>query len=99
MRRLLRIRMRRMCESAQAACQGLKIEHRRYLEALLEALDVHERVTFVVHDWGSALGSPCPTSTYAISLPRARRRCFLYGNAVEIMFASNTAETMFAPPV
>jgi haloalkane dehalogenase len=31
-------------------------EHRRYLDALLEALDVHERVTFVVHDWGSALG-------------------------------------------
>ena len=32
------------------------IEHRRYLDALLEELDVHERVTFVVHDWGSALG-------------------------------------------
>ena len=32
------------------------IEHRRYLDALLEALDVRERVTFVVHDWGSALG-------------------------------------------
>jgi haloalkane dehalogenase len=32
------------------------IEHRRYLDALLEALDVHERVTLVVHDWGSALG-------------------------------------------
>jgi pimeloyl-ACP methyl ester carboxylesterase len=32
------------------------VEHRRYLDALLEALDVHERVTFVVHDWGSALG-------------------------------------------
>ena len=31
-------------------------EHRRYLDALLEALDVHERVTLVVHDWGSALG-------------------------------------------
>src|SRR5262249_20590457 len=30
--------------------------HRRYLDALLEALDVHERVTLVVHDWGSALG-------------------------------------------
>src|SRR5262249_33495348 len=29
---------------------------RRYLDALLEALDVRERVTFVVHDWGSALG-------------------------------------------
>ena len=32
------------------------VDHRRYLDALLEALDVHERVTFVVHDWGSALG-------------------------------------------
>jgi haloalkane dehalogenase len=32
------------------------VEHRRYLDALLEALDVHEQVTLVVHDWGSALG-------------------------------------------
>jgi haloalkane dehalogenase len=32
------------------------VEHRRYLDALLEVLDVHERVTLVVHDWGSALG-------------------------------------------
>jgi haloalkane dehalogenase len=32
------------------------VEHRLYLDALLEALDVRERVTFVVHDWGSALG-------------------------------------------
>lgn len=32
------------------------VEHRRYLDALLEQLDVRERVTFVVHDWGSALG-------------------------------------------
>src|SRR3974377_15561 len=32
------------------------VEHRRYLDALLEALNVHERVTLVVHDWGSALG-------------------------------------------
>src|SRR5262249_40386523 len=31
-------------------------EHRRYLDALLDGLDVHERVTFVIHDWGSALG-------------------------------------------
>ena len=31
------------------------VEHRRYLDALLGALDVRERVTFVVHDWGSAL--------------------------------------------
>ncbi len=32
------------------------VEHRRYLDALLETLGVRERVTFVVHDWGSALG-------------------------------------------
>jgi haloalkane dehalogenase len=32
------------------------VEHRRYLDALLEDLNVHERVTLVVHDWGSALG-------------------------------------------
>ena len=31
------------------------VEHRDYLDALLEALDVRERVAFV-HDWGSALG-------------------------------------------
>jgi haloalkane dehalogenase len=32
------------------------VEHRRYLGALLEALNVHERVTLVLHDWGSTLG-------------------------------------------
>src|SRR5215467_9403222 len=32
------------------------VEHRRYLDALLKALNVRERVTFVIHDWGSALG-------------------------------------------
>jgi haloalkane dehalogenase len=32
------------------------VEHRRYLDALLDALGINERVTFVVHDWGSALG-------------------------------------------
>jgi haloalkane dehalogenase len=32
------------------------VEHRRYLDTLLEALDVRERITFVIHDWGSALG-------------------------------------------
>ena len=31
-------------------------EHRRYLDALLAALGVTSDVTFVVHDWGSALG-------------------------------------------
>jgi pimeloyl-ACP methyl ester carboxylesterase len=32
------------------------VEHHRYLDALLEALDVRASVTFVIHDWGSALG-------------------------------------------
>src|SRR5262245_28950921 len=32
------------------------VEHRRYLDALLDALGVGERVTLVLHDWGSALG-------------------------------------------
>jgi haloalkane dehalogenase len=30
-------------------------EHRRYLGQLLESLDIRERITFVVHDWGAAL--------------------------------------------
>src|SRR5262245_49832570 len=32
------------------------VEHRLYLDALLEALNVSERVIFIIHDWGSALG-------------------------------------------
>jgi haloalkane dehalogenase len=32
------------------------VEHRRYLDALLEQLGVHGCVTLVIHDWGSALG-------------------------------------------
>jgi haloalkane dehalogenase len=32
------------------------VEHRRYLDAFLEAVGVSNDVTFVVHDWGSALG-------------------------------------------
>jgi haloalkane dehalogenase len=32
------------------------VEHRRYLDGLLDALGVIERVTIVGHDWGSALG-------------------------------------------
>lgn len=32
------------------------VEHRRYLDALLDQLGVKERVTLVAHDWGSALG-------------------------------------------
>jgi len=32
------------------------VAHRAHLDALLEALGVTSKVTFVVHDWGSALG-------------------------------------------
>ncbi len=32
------------------------VEHRAFLDRLLEALGVSHDVTFVVHDWGSALG-------------------------------------------
>ncbi|MGH9133177.1 MAG: haloalkane dehalogenase [Ilumatobacteraceae bacterium] len=32
------------------------VEHRHYLDGLLDHLDLGDDVTFVVHDWGSALG-------------------------------------------
>ena len=32
------------------------VEHRRYLDALLEQLALGDDVTLVIHDWGSALG-------------------------------------------
>ncbi len=32
------------------------VEHREYLDGLLEAAGVDGNVTFVIHDWGSALG-------------------------------------------
>src|SRR5262245_31906911 len=32
------------------------VEHRRYLDALLDRLGVAQQATFVIHDWGSALG-------------------------------------------
>ena len=32
------------------------VDHRHYLDGLLDALGISEQVTFVVHDWGSALG-------------------------------------------
>ena len=32
------------------------LEHRKYLDALLEEIGVTDNITFVVHDWGSALG-------------------------------------------
>lgn len=31
------------------------VEHRKYLDALLDAIDVTEDIVFVAHDWGSAL--------------------------------------------
>ena len=33
------------------------VEHRRYLDALLDRLDLGDGVVLVGHDWGSALGS------------------------------------------
>lgn len=32
------------------------VEHRGYLDGLLDQLDLGDAVTFVIHDWGSALG-------------------------------------------
>jgi haloalkane dehalogenase len=32
------------------------VEHREYLDGLLDQLDLGDRITFVIHDWGSALG-------------------------------------------
>lgn len=32
------------------------VEHRHYLDGLLDALDLGDRVTLVLHDWGSGLG-------------------------------------------
>ena len=32
------------------------LEHRKYLDTLLEEIGVTDNITFVVHDWGSALG-------------------------------------------
>lgn len=32
------------------------VEHREYLDTLLDTLDLGDNVTFVLHDWGSALG-------------------------------------------
>jgi haloalkane dehalogenase len=32
------------------------VEHREYLDELIDALDLGDRVTLVVHDWGSGLG-------------------------------------------
>jgi haloalkane dehalogenase len=32
------------------------VDHRRYLDGFLDAVGVRDRITLVVHDWGSALG-------------------------------------------
>jgi haloalkane dehalogenase len=32
------------------------VEHRKYLDALFDAIGVTDNVVFVIHDWGSALG-------------------------------------------
>ncbi|MEM7045458.1 MAG: haloalkane dehalogenase [Pseudomonadota bacterium] len=32
------------------------VEHRHYLDGFLDAMNLGDRVTFVIHDWGSALG-------------------------------------------
>jgi haloalkane dehalogenase len=32
------------------------VNHRRFLDAMLDSLDLGDRVTLVVHDWGSGLG-------------------------------------------
>jgi len=32
------------------------VEHREYLDGLLDSLDLGDRVTLVIHDWGSGLG-------------------------------------------
>jgi haloalkane dehalogenase len=42
-------------ESSGPECYRF-VEHRRFLDRLFETLDVRRNVTFVIHDWGSALG-------------------------------------------
>src|SRR5215813_11134351 len=42
----------------------------------------------------STMGSPFPTSTYAISRPRTRRRCFWYGNAALLFIVWDIAMLM-----
>ncbi len=32
------------------------VQHREYLDGLLDQLDLGDNITFVIHDWGSALG-------------------------------------------
>ena len=46
-----------------------------------EDILLHQRYDEVGLPCSSTMGSPSPTSTYAISRPRTRRRFFWYGNA------------------
>jgi haloalkane dehalogenase len=39
------------------------VDHARYLDAWFDAAGVTENATFVVHDWGSALGFNWPSAT------------------------------------
>jgi haloalkane dehalogenase len=46
-----------MGQSGKAAGGAYRfVDHARYLDAWLDAVNLGERVTFVIHDWGSALG-------------------------------------------
>ena len=46
------------------------IEHRQYLFELLEQIGVTSDVTFVIHDWGSALGFDWSCLLYTSPSPR-----------------------------
>jgi haloalkane dehalogenase len=80
------------------------VEHREYLFAAWEALDVRDRVTFVIHDWGSALGfdwaSQHPDSVLGIAYMEAIVRPVTWENwperAREVFqgFRSDAGETM-----
>ncbi len=46
-----------MGESAKSPARAYRfLDHVRYLDAWFDALDLHQNVTLVLHDWGSALG-------------------------------------------
>src|SRR5438132_11890330 len=51
------------------------VEHRRYLDALLEELNMNEQVTLVLHDWDQPLVSigPIVTALRSRALPTWRR--------------------------
>src|SRR5205823_4695632 len=46
-----------MGDSGKAANSSYRFgDHARYLDAWLDALELTGKITFVIHDWGSALG-------------------------------------------